>query len=181
MTASDERVGGMWRGRRGVFLVAGGCAVGEAAAGTSLLPGGKTAAAGDWGQGRRCWADVEAATAGRVAGKMGGGCGDRGGGGRGLLVGGGEGRPMYHKRAGPGTGVGEQARVRRVSAPTQIRLKNGPGMGRPRTKNEPRPFGLARWAAFSVRADPNGWPRTKWVAPLELLIAPTTTTRLVVH
>ena len=30
----------MWRGRRGVYLVTGGCAVGEAAAGTSLLSGG---------------------------------------------------------------------------------------------------------------------------------------------
>ena len=72
-------------------MVAGGCAVGEAAVGSSLLPGGKTAVAGDEGTERRCWVDVEAAAAGRVAAKMGGGVGDGGGGGRGLLVGRGEG------------------------------------------------------------------------------------------
>ena len=32
-------------------MVAGGCAVGEAAVGSSLLPGGKTAAEGDGGRG----------------------------------------------------------------------------------------------------------------------------------
>ena len=31
-------------------------------------------------------------------------------------------------------------------------------------------FGSARWAATFVRADPNGRGRTKWVAPLELLL-----------
>ena len=36
--------------------------------------------------------------------------------------------------SGPGGGEGERARVCLVFAPTQIRLKNGPGMGRPRTR-----------------------------------------------
>ena len=42
---------------------------------------------------------------------------------------------MCHRPAGPGTGVGDRARARRVSAPTQIMLKYGPGMGLLRTKN----------------------------------------------
>ena len=33
-----------------------------------------------------------------------------------------------------------------------------------------RPFGSARWAATFVRADQNGHGRTKWIAPLELLL-----------
>ena len=45
------------------MFVAGGCAVGEAAVGTSLLPGGKMVVSADGGQGLRCWEDVEAAKA----------------------------------------------------------------------------------------------------------------------
>ena len=55
-------------------------------------------------------------------------------GGEGCLLAGGK-EANVPQTSGPETGVGDRARVRRVSARTQIRLKNGPGMGRPRTKN----------------------------------------------
>ena len=38
--------------------------------------------------------------------------------------------PMCHQPAGPARKEGECACVRLVSVPTQIRLKNGPGMDR---------------------------------------------------
>jgi len=66
----------------------------------------------------------------------------------------------------PTSGPGEErGRARAlVSAPTQIRLKNGREWVGRRTKADARPFGSARWAGFFVRADPNGRPQTKWVA-----------------
>ena len=80
-----------------------------------------------------------------------------------------------HQPAGPGRGVGARASV---SCPR--RRKSSSKLGREwvarRTPGgrqaDARPFGSARWAAFCVHADPNGRQRTKWVAPLELLLVP---------
>ena len=106
----------MWRGRRGVLLVAGGCAVGEAGLGSSLLPGGKTVVAGDGGVGGvavRMWRWRHLAES---PAKMGGGVGDEGGG-RGLLLVGGEGggQCATDQRARE-----EEKATVRVSSPTLI-------------------------------------------------------------
>ena len=58
---------------------------------------------------------------------------------------------------GPGK-RSRRARIRLVSAPTQIRLKIGPGMGR---QADACTFGSAHWADFCVCVDPNKRRQTK--------------------
>ena len=77
---------------------------------------------------------------------------------------------MCHRPVGPGEGEGECARVRRVSALTQIRLKNWQGMGRPRTKSGRASVWLGALGRFLCPCRPKRTAADEMGRPIEIAL-----------